>query len=199
MSTIIQPFRFGGAPPPITPSAMDISSVVGRSYSLSESNRLVTDLTASTVTNGYIRSIVGFATGKHRVEVTSVSNSDGAMPGTGIGEATGLGEYLGSNDQGMAFFNTDQIAYNGGVISSGMGMVHGVGGQMAIEIDMDARLVRWKENTTGNQVLLGIPSGWAMAYFYLSTRNSGAQQRVNFGNAAWAITPTAGFEEGWGV
>lgn len=182
---------------PFVPDAFDPASVTG-SYTFSESNRLFND-TNATNNNSHMRGARSYTSGKRRFELNSVQNSFASQPAIGLCNSGDRGSYLGSNTNAIAWYNTGEIWYNGAPVVSGlMAGQHVIGGWTALELDVGAGTWTLK-STTGASMSWVIPGGLTgqALYFCVGTFSLNDKQRINCGNAAWAVAPTSGFEQGW--
>jgi hypothetical protein len=198
-TTLINPYA---AVTPFAASAMDPASVAGANgpaFAFTESNRRIKDSSGG-AGDHHMRSLAGHATGKRRVEVTGIVNGYAARPAIGVCNIGNRGAWLGSNANAIALNNSgDGVWYNGvNQVSGSFLPALFIGSQVAVEVDADGQLIRWKSNGNNQTWSQAIPFAGPY-YFCIGTAFINDEFRINFGNVAWAIAPTAGFEQGWAV
>jgi len=161
---------------------------------LSNSNRTAT---ISGTSNAAVRSVTSHTTGKYHFEATMNVSAAGNTEGIGVVPSTfGLTDVARFASPGGFYAASGYVDENGG------GGVNAdawtVGDTVVFEPDLDTDQF-WVEKVGGTGRKGPFTMGSIAATFaVVGLTNDTDQITVNFGQAAWAKTPTAGFEAPWG-
>ena len=156
------------------------------------------DVTIGAAGMGYLnaRSTTGVASGKVYFEVTC-PNASGSSVAIGVGVSTSsaslggtAGLYVGSDANGVAYYNSDGKAYRSGLpVGTGTITLFTADDVIGVGLDADARVLRFYKNGTLVWTVSSLPAG--ALYASVSLYN-GAVARANFGTTPFKFTPPNG-------
>lgn len=201
---IINPYVFGGGPPPV---AYDYWNPADKAAdaSLSDSNKVVTGTGSGPC---YVRSLTSKTSGKWRVELVAVTHisTTGSM-GLGFATAGSLGAYLGGTAAGYALWGNypGLILYNNGSGTSYSG-TYASGNVNDLLIDIDAGMAWWRINgsvVSGNPVagtgpMATFTPGSAI-FIAADPYVSGGVVRLRTDPADFTQSSVSGFTDGWPI
>ena len=153
-------------------------------------------MTFSGNVNSACRSSFSAASGKWYWEVTLGPSS--SPVGLGIGKAgAALNAYVGSDANGIGWYGNIPTYYTGGSATA-YGTISGPGAVISVLLNLDGgTLALWRNGVSMGTMVSGLSGAWyAMVSGNASSASNGT---ANFGATAFAYTPPAGFQSGFGV
>lgn len=145
---------------------------------------------------GAVRSIAGVTQGKWYWELTVQTANAREEVGV-ITSAGAINTFLGNNAAGYAYFSFDGNKYNNSA-GAAYGAAYGNTNVISVLLDMDAKtLTFWKNGVSQGQAFSGL-SGTMHAAFSGGSGSFTEQVTANFGASAFAHTPPAGYQRGFG-
>lgn len=154
------------------------------------------NLTFSGNVNSACRSSFSAASGKWYWEITLGA---GSYPvGLGIGKVgAALNAYVGSDANGIGWYGDIPTYYVNGSATA-YGTISGPGDVISVLLDLDGgTLALWRNGVSMGTMVSGLSGAWyAMVSGNQASASSGT---ANFGATAFAYTPPAGFQPGFGV
>lgn len=145
---------------------------------------------------GGVRSVAGVTQGKWYWECTVQTANAREIIGV-INSSDSLASLLGGTANGRGYFAFDGQKINNGSLSA-YGAAYGNTNVISVLLDRDAgTLTFWKNGVSQGQAFSGI-TGTVHAAFSGGSGSFTEQVTANFGASAFAHTPPAGYQRGFG-
>ena len=160
------------------------------------------NLIATATSTGSVRSVFGASSGKWYWEITNDSAAGQEFTLLGVGKSTesvsGTNVYPGTGPDGYAWFAFDGKKYNSGTDTSYGSSWSAAGVVIGVALDMDAGTVAFYRNGVAQGTAF---TGLSGTFFAMFGGGAGSESvgTANFGATAFAYTPPAGFNAGFGV